>query len=160
MKYSEVIEYLKEHGIYKNPDTKEYYVYGDDVPERPERTMIDQIGEPVFMTHFPAPLKSFYMDRDPANEGETLSADLLYPGVGEIIGGSMRLWDLDKLMKGFEINKIDPKPYEFYIDQRRYGSCPHGGFGLGIERLVMCVCNLESVKSACLFPRFIGRCTP
>jgi asparaginyl-tRNA synthetase len=160
MRYADAILYMREHKIYKDAEAGSYYEYGDDIPEAPERKLVDIIGEPIFLTHFPNTMKAFYMDRDPENDDETLSADLLYPGVGEIVGGSMRLWDYDKLMEGFELNKIDPSKYEYYTDQRKYGTCPHGGFGLGLERLVMCLADQESVKVCCLYPRFFPRCTP
>ena len=160
MKYSDAITFLKEHEMYKDAEAKTHFVYGDDIPEAPERKMTDMIGEPVFMTHFPHGMKAFYMGRDPNNNEETESADLLYPGVGEIVGGSMRLTDYEKLMDGFKTNDLDPKPYEFYSDQRRYGTCPHGGFGLGLERLLMCITAEDNIKGCCLYPRFAHRCTP
>jgi asparaginyl-tRNA synthetase len=160
MKYSDAIDFLKAHEIYKNDETKEFYVYGDDIPESPERRMVDMIGEPVFMTHFPHEMKSFYMSRDPSDDRETLSVDLLMPGVGEVVGGSMRITDYEKLMDGFKLQKIDPKDYPYYIDQRRYGSVPHGGFGLGTERIIMWLLQQDNVKECCMYPRYVGRCTP
>lgn len=160
MRYSEAIEFCKTHEIYKNEEKKEFFEYGDDIPEAPERKMTDMIGEPIFLTHFPAKMKAFYMEKDPENSEETLSVDLLIPSVGEIVGGSMRMWDYDELIKGFEQFGIDPTSYYWYTDLRKYGSFPHGGFGLGIERFVMWLTKETSVKECCLFPRFLGRCTP
>lgn len=160
MRYSDAIVWLKEHGIYKDEESKTFYEYGDDIPEAPERKMVDMIGEPVFLTHFPAEMKSFYMEKDPDNRAETLSVDLLFPNVGEVVGGSMRMWDKDELLEGFKVNGIPTEKYQWYIDQRSYGSCPHGGFGLGLERLIMWLTMQHSVKECCLYPRYIGRAYP
>lgn len=160
MKYSEAIEFCRKHEIYKDEEKKEFFEYGDDIPEAPERKMTDMIGEPIFLTHFPAKMKAFYMEKDSENPEETLSVDLLIPSVGEIVGGSMRMWDYDELIDGFKRFGIDPNSYYWYTDLRKYGSFPHGGFGLGIERLVMWLTKETSVKECCLFPRYMGRCTP
>lgn len=122
--------------------------------------MVALMGEFVFMTHFPVVMKSFYMQRDPNDNTLTESVDVLAPGVGEIVGGSMRMWDYTELMEAYAKNNIDPSAYYWYTDQRRYGSAPHGGFGLGVERFLVWLLNLDSVKEACLFPRYMGRCMP
>jgi len=160
MTYNEMIQFLKENNIYKDEEMKIYYKYGEDVPEKPEREMIDMIGEPVFLTNFPKTMKAFYMETDPNDTELTLSVDLLLPNVGEVVGGSMRLWRYDELMEGFKKEEMEIEKYQWYIDQRRYGSCPHGGFGIGTERLLMYITNADSVKECCLYPRFMGRCLP
>nr|WCZ58681.1 asparagine-tRNA ligase [Seculamonas ecuadoriensis] len=160
MKYSECIEFCRAHNIYKDPETKEHFEFGDDIPALPERQMIDLIGEPVLMTHFPAEMKAFYMQRAPEDPTLTESVDLLVPGVGEIVGASMRMWDEKELLAAFARQNIDPAPYYWYTDQRKYGSCPHGGFGLGIERYLMWVLAQKNVREVCLYPRWMGHCKP
>ena len=94
------------------------------------------------------------------NDKVTNSADLLIPGVGEIIGGSQREDSLEILLKRMKEEGLDPKPYYWYIDQRKYGSVPHSGFGLGLERIIQGVLSLEHIREACLYPRLINRATP
>eukprot|EP01084_Bolivina_argentea_P305968 528633_1 len=186
MTHEEAIEFCQKHDIkkllvdeYGKPvldDGKEIYVSlekGDDITEKPEREMIDMIGEPVFLIKFPAKLKSFYMCKCTGMDGKedlTESVDLLIPGVGEIIGGSMREWDYDKLIKAlkdYDIEDIEElkkegkkSKYYWYSDLRKYGSVPHGGFGLGLERFVCWMLHIYHIRDAVLYPRFIGRCTP
>jgi len=159
MKYSDAIKWLNEKGIklILQDGTEKDFEYGDDIPEAPERLMTDTIGEPIFLTHFPKAMKAFYMEPD--NE-ETLSVDLLLPNVGEIVGGSMRITDYDTLVEGFKKNKINTSMYDWYIDQRKYGSCPHGGFGFGTERFLMWLTMQDNVKDCCLYPRYMGRIKP
>lgn len=162
MKYSDAILWLNENKIpFKEDDGSERaFEYGDDIPEAPERKMTDMIGEPIFLTHFPRKMKAFYMEPDPKNPDETLSVDLLLPNVGEIVGGSMRITDLKTLEDGFKAHNLDTERYSWYIDQRRYGTCPHGGFGFGTERFLMWLTMQDNVKDCCLYPRYMGRIQP
>lgn len=158
MEYTDALIWLAENNVLKDDGTP--FVFGDDIPERPERFMVDSIGKPVFLCRFPAEMKAFYMERCTDDTRLTNSVDLLLPGVGEIVGGSMRLWDWDQLMAGYKREGINPSQYYWYTEQRKYGSCPHGGYGLGLERFLAWTLAREHVRDVCLYPRYMKRCTP
>lgn len=158
MLYSEAIEYLKEHNITKEDGT--FYEFGEDIPEGPERKMTDKINEPILLCKFPAEIKSFYMKRDANDIKLTESVDLLMPNVGEIVGGSMRAENYEKLVESFKANGINPEPYYWYLDQRKYGTFPHGGYGLGLDRFLTYMLNRYHIRDVCFYPRFIERCRP
>ncbi|KAG9312215.1 asparaginyl-tRNA synthetase [Chiua virens] len=179
MSYLDAIHWLNDHGIQheaedtdgntiKDAEGKPVMVphaIGDDIAEAAERQMTDIIGTPIFLYGFPAELKAFYMQRMPRKEGETgpvctESCDLLMPGVGEIVGGSMRISDMQELLAAYAKEGIDPAPYYWYTDQRKYGTCQHGGYGLGLERILAWLANRYTVRECSLYPRWPGRATP
>jgi asparaginyl-tRNA synthetase len=135
--------------------------WGDEITDKEEKELIDKMGnKPVFLTSFPRDMKAFYMRPDPKDTKVVLASDLLVPGVGEIIGGSERIYDLKELLESMKIYKLDKKSYEWYLDLRRYGTVPHSGFGMGVERLVMWLTGAEHILDTIPFPRTINRIYP
>jgi asparaginyl-tRNA synthetase len=158
MKYADAIDWLVEHDI-PNEDGQPH-AFGDDIAEAAERKMTDILNVPVFLTHFPVEIKAFYMKKDDSDRRVTESVDVLMPGVGEIVGGSMRMENYDELMEAYQREGIGSEPYYWYTDQRKYGTSAHGGYGLGLERFLAWMCGRHTVRECCLYPRFTGRCTP
>jgi asparaginyl-tRNA synthetase len=154
MTYDEALKILKEK-------FKMEVEWGKDLRTIEEEKLVSLYDVPVICTHYPKVVKAFYMTEDPKNPKVVQGCDFLAPeGNGEIIGGSHREHDLEKIKKRLVEQGEDPKQYEFYLDTRRYGSVPHGGFGLGIERLVKWICGLENIKDAIPFPRTMERYKP
>jgi len=135
--------------------------WGDELTDRDERELVKDLGgKPVFLTSFPRDMKAFYMRPDPKDPKVVLAADLLVPEGGEVIGGSERIYDIKELLESIKIFKLDKKDYEWYIDLRRYGTVPHSGFGLGIERLVMWITGAKHIMDTIPFPRTMDRYHP
>jgi asparaginyl-tRNA synthetase len=135
--------------------------YGDDLGADEERAIMVHFDKPIFVTHYPSNLKTFYHKPDPENPSEILCHDLLAPeGYGEILGGGERISDLDELLKRMEEYGLNKDNYYWYLDLRRYGSVPHSGFGLGLDRLVLWILHLNNIKEAIPYPRTIRRTKP
>jgi len=151
--YDEAVEILKKNGI--------DFQYGNDLGGTDETVISNQFDRPVMVHHYPAEVKAFYMKRDPQNPKLALAVDVLAPeGYGEIIGGSQREDDLNVLIERIKEHNLPMEAFEWYLDLRRYGSVPHAGFGLGLERTVGWICGLEHVRETIPFPRMIYRNTP
>ena len=133
----------------------------DDLGGDDETKFSKEYDKPVFVEKYPAEVKAFYMKRDSENSKLALCSDLLAPeGYGEIIGGSQREDDYDELLKRIKEYKLPLEAFEWYLDLRKYGSVPHSGFGLGLERIVVWVCGLKHVRETIPFPRMINRMKP
>lgn len=152
MTYTEAIEKLKASG----KEFKYPVEWGSDLMTEHERYISEEVcKKPVFLTDYPKDIKSFYMKQNP--DGKTVAAtDLLVPGVGEIIGCSEREADLDKLLAAMKERNMSLDDYEHYIALRRFGSVPHSGFGLGLERIIMYVTGVQNIRDVILYPRTVG----
>lgn len=134
---------------------------GDDFGATDETIISSQHERPVFVHHYPAEVKAFYMKEDPQDPGYAMGCDLLAPeGYGEIIGGGQREDNLEILRAKIQQHKLQEKDFSWYLDVRRYGSFPHSGFGLGVERAVAWICGLPHVRETIPFPRLYGRSYP
>jgi len=151
--YDDAVKTLKEKGL--------PFEWGGDFGGPDETTLSEQYDRPVMVHRYPAAVKAFYMKPDPDRPELALGVDVLAPeGYGEIIGGGERLADLDLLLKRIEEHKLPKEAFEWYLDLRRYGTVPHGGFGMGIERVVAWICGLEHVRETIPYPRMLYRLYP
>lgn len=158
--YDEAIDLLQAHENDEDTDY-EHLEHGDDFGSPHETWISNYFGVPTFVINYPTEIKAFYMKPVPGNESRVLCADLLAPeGYGEVIGGSERETDYDKLLEKIKSNGLNPDDYAFYLDLRKYGSVPHSGFGLGLERLVTFIAGTKHIREAIPFPRLLNRIYP
>ena len=137
------------------------FVYGNDFGSPDETYLSSQFDRPVMVHRYPAAVKAFYMEPDPADASLALCVDVLAPeGYGEVIGGSQRVSSFDLLKKRIEDHHLPLESFSWYLDLRRYGSVPHAGFGMGIERVVAWVCGLDHVRETIPFARTLNRIYP
>lgn len=151
--YSEAAQIIKK----ENPE----FVIGNDFGGTDETIISSKFDRPVLVHHYPMAVKAFYMKEDPKEPGMSMSCDMLATeGYGEIIGGAQREDDINALLKRIEEHKLRKEDFSWYLDLRRYGSFPHSGFGLGVERTVSWICGLPHVRETIAFPRLYGRHYP
>ena len=151
--YDEAIDILKKEGV--------DFQWGGDFGATDETVLANRFDKPFFVHRFPSAIKAFYMKEDPQSKKHSLSMDVLAPeGYGEIIGGGQREERIKTLLAKLSEHKLDPKDFEWFLDLRRYGSVPHAGFGMGIERCLAWICGLQHVRETIPFPRMLYRTTP
>jgi len=151
--YDEAAKILKEKGA--------DFEYGSDFGGSDETIISEQFDRPVMIHRWPAEIKAFYMKRDTENEDLSLGVDMIAPeGFGEIIGGGQREDDHDTLLKRINEHNLPIEPFQWYLDLRKYGSVPHSGFGLGIERTVGWICGTKHVRETIPYPRTMNRIEP
>ena len=151
--YDDALKLLKEKSGLDVP-------YGKDLGQTEEREIGKYFDKPVLVTHYPKEIMAFYKKVDPTNPKVCLNANLIAPEIGEIIDGSERESDMDKILESLKQDGTNPEEVDFYLDTRRYGSVPHSGFGMGIARVVMWICGFDTIKDAIAFPRTIARIKP
>lgn len=154
MTYDDVLKLLKEK-------KKINIAWGKDLRTIEEDKLSEMYDTPVIVTRYPKVVKAFYMKEDPKNPKVVLGFDVIAPeGYGELIGASQREEDIKKLKENLKAQGENPDKYEFYFDTRRYGSVPHGGYGMGVERVLAWICGLDTIKDAIAFPRTMTRSYP
>ncbi|MCA1027140.1 MULTISPECIES: asparagine--tRNA ligase [Cytobacillus] len=152
--YDEAITFLQEKGF-------DDITWGEDFGAPHETAIAESYDKPVFITHYPTKIKPFYMQPDAEREDVVLCADLIAPeGYGEIIGGSERIHDYELLKQRLAEHELDMDAYKWYLELRQYGSVPHSGFGLGLERTVAWISGVEHVRESIPFPRLLNRLYP
>lgn len=152
--YDDAIELVKEKGF---NDIE----WGEDFGAPHETAIAESFDKPVFITNYPAEIKAFYMKPDPERPEVVLCADLIAPeGYGEVVGGSQRIDDLELMKQRYEDHGLTGPAYEWYLELRKYGSVPHSGFGLGLERTVAWIAGVEHVRETIPFPRLLNRLYP
>lgn len=151
--YDEAVDYLQKNG--------HEFAWGEDFGAPHETAIAAQYETPVFITHWPTEIKAFYMKPDPNRPDVVLCADMIAPeGYGEIIGGSQRIDDPELMEQRFKEHELSKEAYQWYLDLRKYGTVPHSGFGLGLERTVAWICGLDHVRETIPFPRLLYRLYP
>ena len=151
--YDEALQILERNGLHVE--------WGDDFGGDEETVLASQFDRPVFVTHYPAQAKAFYMQPDPQRPQVVLCADLIAPeGYGEICGGSQRIHDLQLLEQRIREHNLPREAFEWYLDLRRYGTVPHSGFGMGIERVVAWLCGVPHLRETIPFPRMLDKIYP
>ncbi|GKS13896.1 asparagine--tRNA ligase [Paenibacillus chitinolyticus] len=151
--YDEAVQFLQ--------DTGHEFPWGEDFGAPHETAIAEKYEKPVFITHYPTGIKAFYMKPDPNRPEVVLCADMIAPeGYGEIIGGSQRIDDPELMEERFKEHELSSEAYQWYMDLRKYGTVPHSGFGLGLERTVAWICGLEHVRETIPFPRLLYRLYP
>ena len=161
--YEKAIEILRSKGfqVTQEDGVKREIQFGDDLSIDSERELTRNATRPIFVVGYPLVIKPFYVKEDPAYKGVGLAADMLAPqGFGEITSGGLREDDITSITERIKKEGLNPDAYDWYLDLRKYGSVPHGGFGLGIERLVRWIINSDDIKDTVLFPRTMSRVTP
>ena len=163
LSYDRAIETLKSKGftITEQDGGKREIQFGDDLNIDSERELTKDAARPIFVVGYPIAVKPFYVKEDPDNKGVGLAADMLAPaGFGEITSGGLREDDIVSITERIRKEGLDPAAYDWYLDLRKYGSVPHGGFGLGIERTLGWICGLKHVRETIPFPRMMGKLYP
>lgn len=151
--YDQAVEFLQKNG--------HEFEWGEDFGAPHETAIAAEYETPVFITHWPTEIKAFYMKPDPSRPEVVLCADMIAPeGYGEIIGGSQRIDDPELMEQRFKEHDLSKEAYQWYLDLRKYGTVPHSGFGLGLERTVAWICGLDHVRETIPFPRLLYRLYP
>jgi asparaginyl-tRNA synthetase len=153
VRYGEAIEILKRNGVEK--------AFGDDFGAEDETLLASQFDRPLMVTHYPAKSKAFYMQPDADDPSLALALDVLAPeGYGEIVGGSQRIHDHDLLLRRIQEHDLPVEAFQWYLDVRRYGTFPHSGFGMGLERFVAWVSGVPHLRETIPYPRTLYRIYP
>jgi asparaginyl-tRNA synthetase len=153
MSYDAAVDILKGKGS--------EIVWGGDFGNADETLLTEEMDRPVMVDRYPSEIKAFYFQPDEERPEVALGVDVIAPeGYGEIIGGGQRIHDLNLILKRLEEHNLPKEAFDWYLDLRKYGSVPHGGFGMGIERTVSWMCGLDHLREAIAYPRMLYRTRP